>query len=166
MNWSRKTLYCIVGDVDYKIKRCQILCGVLTFNWRLTMDMEHSDGTAKRAVAFGQGAEKLGFKNKPIIMMNFESHGDTMVYFLANQSSMVVVYCCSNCYLVTYGEKDKLNKNDANYLIVKSLGSFLKNLKKENFDFVTQEEIRDLERRFKINKGQVAEESNDDDEDD
>lgn len=111
-------------------------------------DLPLSKSTLKRAYVLGKCAKALGFKEPAIGIMEREAIGDTMVYMFTNDTSMYLVFCCSNCYLLMSGPKNVTCK-DANLAIVSNIKLFLQGIKKLGYESVTREMMAKLQKTLR-----------------
>lgn len=110
---------------------------------RRDMDgFEISRQTLKRAYVLATCAKKLELL-PGIALFDRQKNGDAMWFLFTTKEDVIIVLCCPSCYLVTYGRKDA-NYDNAEYLIVANIRTFLQKIKSLGYKGVGDEEIEEL----------------------
>jgi hypothetical protein len=103
---------------------------------------EISRQTLKRAYILATSAKKLSM-SAGVALFDRQKNGDAMWFMFTTKTDVVIVLCCPSCYLVTYGPKDA-SYDDAEYLIVNNIRTFLQKLKKLGYEGITDGGIEEL----------------------
>jgi hypothetical protein len=121
---------------------------------------EHiSKETLKRALSFARAAIKLGFAEPQAIVP--EGARDFLTYVFATKSDMVIVCCCPDSYLVSYGKRNMTIKT-ADYLIISNQTQFLKKLKSLGYKTLSRAQLKKMEQEINGSKRPPEREPTDD----